>query len=85
MLWAENFLARKYFWPGCHRMEPYKSLFPNAYLTLPVTEEVGAKILVLPTGQAVDGEVVRKAAELIRTAVEHGPEIEKEIKKRNLI
>jgi dTDP-4-amino-4,6-dideoxygalactose transaminase len=84
VLWAENFLVRKYFWPGCHRMEPYKSLFPNAYLTLPVTEEVGAKILVLPTGQTVDGEVTRKAADIIRTAVEHGPEIEKEIKKRNL-
>jgi len=49
-----------------------------------VTEGVGAKILVLPTGQTVDGEVIRKAADIIRAAVEHGPEIEKEIKKRNL-
>src|SRR6202042_465590 len=23
VLWAENVIARKYFWPGCHRMEPY--------------------------------------------------------------
>ena len=35
-------------------------------------------------GQTVDGEVIRKAADIIRSAVEHGPEIEKEIKKRNL-
>jgi len=84
VLWAENFLVRKYFWPGCHKMEPYKSLFPNAYLTLPMTEEVGAKILVLPTGQTVDEGVIRKAAEIIRTAVENGQEIEQEIKKRNL-
>jgi len=82
VLWAENFLARKYFWPGCHRMEPYKSLFPNAYLTLPVTEEVAAKILVLPTGQTVDGKVIRKAAELIRFVVKHGPAIEKELAKK---
>ncbi len=32
VLQAENVLARKYFWPGCHRMEPYKSFFPNAHL-----------------------------------------------------
>ena len=84
VLWAENFLVRKYFWPGCHKMEPYKSLYPNAYLTLPVTEEVGAKILVLPTGQTVDEGVIRKAVDIIKTAVENGPEIEQEIKKRNL-
>jgi len=82
VLWAENFLARKYFWPGCHRMEPYKSLFPNAYLTLPVTEEVSSKILVLPTGQTVDGEAIRKAAELIRFVVKNGPAIEKELAKK---
>jgi dTDP-4-amino-4,6-dideoxygalactose transaminase len=79
VLWEENFLARKYFWPGCHRMEPYKSLFPNAYLTLPVTEKVAAEILVLPTGQTVSAEVIRKAAELIRFAVKNGREIEKEL------
>ena len=84
VLWAENFLVRKYFWPGCHKMEPYKSLYPNAYLTLPVTEEVGAKILVLPTGQTVDEGVIRKAVEIIKAAVENGPEIEREIKKRSL-
>ena len=82
VLWAENFLARKYFWPGCHRMEPYKSLFPNAHLTLPVTEEVAAKILVLPTGQTVGGEVIHKAAGLIRFAVANGLEIEKELARK---
>lgn len=28
-LWAENILARRYFYPGCHRMEPYRSYFPT--------------------------------------------------------
>jgi hypothetical protein len=49
-----------------------------------VTEKVGKKILVLPTGQTVDGEVIRKAAELVSTAVQYGMEIEREIKKRKL-
>lgn len=26
VLWAERVLARRYFYPGCHRMEPYRSL-----------------------------------------------------------
>src|SRR3546814_21053330 len=29
-LHAENVLARKYFWHGCHGMKPFKDLFPNA-------------------------------------------------------
>src|SRR5205823_8509995 len=32
VLHAENILARKYFWPGCHNMEPYRSYYPNAGL-----------------------------------------------------
>ena len=30
ILWAENILARRYFYPGCHNMEPYRTLYPNA-------------------------------------------------------
>jgi len=30
ILGAENVVARRYFHPGCHRMEPYRSHFPNA-------------------------------------------------------
>lgn len=49
----ENVLARKYFWPGCHQMEPYRSHFPNAHLVLPNTQLVANRVLVLPTGSAV--------------------------------
>lgn len=49
-LQAENILARKYFWPGCHRMQPYLDLFPNAGSTLPETERVAARVVVLPNG-----------------------------------
>ncbi len=30
ILHAEGMLARKYFYPGCHLMEPYKTLYPSA-------------------------------------------------------
>ncbi len=40
---AENVLARKYFWTGCHRMEPNKTLTPDAGRNLPHTEAVAAR------------------------------------------
>ena len=49
-LHAENILARKYFWPGCHKMKPYRDLFPHAGLMLSNTETLAAKIIVLPNG-----------------------------------
>ena len=69
VLQAENVLARKYFWPGCHRMEPYKSFFPNAHLFLPHTEKLAARIMVLPTGQAVDVATIQIVCEIIRSAL----------------
>jgi len=67
-LHAENVIARKYFWPGCHCMEPYRSLQPNAGLLLGETERVAAQVIVLPTGQTVDEETVRRVCAIIRKA-----------------
>jgi dTDP-4-amino-4,6-dideoxygalactose transaminase len=75
VLHAENVLARKYFWPGCHRMEPYRSLQPNAHLLLPHTERVGARIMVLPNGEAVDGNSVATICGVISSAMKHATEI----------
>lgn len=52
-LHAENVLARKYFWPGCHGMRPYLTAYPHARLLLPHTEEVADRILVLPNGHSL--------------------------------
>jgi len=75
VLWAENILARRYFYPGCHRMQPYRAYFPNAGLMLPVTERVAARVLVLPTGQAMTPDEVSRVCGVIRCAVAHGPEV----------
>ena len=53
VLHAENVLARKYFWPGCHQMEPYRSYYPHASLLLPETERIASQVVVLPTGTGV--------------------------------
>lgn len=69
VLHAENVLARKYFWPGCHRMEPYRSLQPNVHLLLPETERVAAQNLLLPTGQAITLEMVEVICLIMRSAL----------------
>ena len=75
LLHAEGVLARRYFHPGCHRMEPYLSYFPHAGLLLPETEALCARVMVLPTGTGVGPEAVEAIAGLLRFAVENGPEI----------
>lgn len=52
-LQAENILARKYFWPGCHKMKPYSELYPHAHFTLANTEAVAQRVVVLPNGDSV--------------------------------
>jgi len=68
-LHAENVIARKYFWPGCHRMEPYATLQPNAGNLLPETERIAGRVIVLPTGQAVDEPAVRQICGIIARRV----------------
>jgi dTDP-4-amino-4,6-dideoxygalactose transaminase len=69
ILWAENVHARRYFYPGCHRMEPYRSYYPHAGLRLPVTERLAERVLSLPTGTAVGEDQIRAICSIIRTAV----------------
>lgn len=65
-LHAHDIIARKYFWPGCHRMEPYRTLFPHLARSLPQTEAIASRILVLPTGQSVDRDQIRRVCRLLR-------------------
>jgi dTDP-4-amino-4,6-dideoxygalactose transaminase len=75
ILHAENVLARRYFYPGCHRMEPYRSYFPHARLLLPVTEHLCERIAVLPTGTAVTRDEIAAICDTIRFAALNGPDI----------
>jgi dTDP-4-amino-4,6-dideoxygalactose transaminase len=79
VLHADNVLARRYFHPGVHRMEPYRSYFPHAGLLLPETERLSDRVMVLPTGTATDPELVERMCRLIRYIVEHGPEISRRL------
>jgi dTDP-4-amino-4,6-dideoxygalactose transaminase len=68
-LQAENILARKYFWPGAHRMMPYRELFPHANLLLKETETLAERVVVLPTGTSVDVADIAAIAGTIRAFV----------------
>ena len=72
VFWAENVLARRYFYPGCHRMEPYRTRFPDAGRHLPATERLVERTLTLPTGTALDTAGVRRVTDLMAFAVRHG-------------
>jgi dTDP-4-amino-4,6-dideoxygalactose transaminase len=72
-LHAENILARKYFWPGCHNMHPYRELFPDAGLQLPHTAQIAARAVVLPTGTAMNDAMIADVAAVIRVLVEDRP------------
>jgi dTDP-4-amino-4,6-dideoxygalactose transaminase len=75
ILSAENIMARRYFYPGCHRMEPYRSYFPHAGLLLPETERVVQRVVSLPTGTAIGPDEISKICQIIRVAVTNGEEV----------
>jgi dTDP-4-amino-4,6-dideoxygalactose transaminase len=82
ILHAENVLARRYFYPGCHKMEPYKSLYPDAHLSLPHTESVAARVMTLPTGQAITPEIIRGVCAIISTVLDNATEVRKRLEER---
>lgn len=74
ILHKENVLARRYFYPGCHLMEPYRSYFPHAGILLPETERLTNRVLCLPTGTGVDGSQITLICQILRLLVENGSE-----------
>ncbi len=75
LLHAEHVLARRYFFPGCHAMEPYRSRDPDAGLRLPETERLCRRVLTLPTGASLTADDVTAVAALVRFCAEHAGEI----------
>lgn len=69
ILHAENVLARRYFYPGCHQMEPYRSYYPHAGLLLPETEKLTQRVMSLPTGTAVDETAVETICGILEVAI----------------
>jgi dTDP-4-amino-4,6-dideoxygalactose transaminase len=83
ILWCENILARRYFYPGCHQMEPYCSYFPHAGLLLPATERLAKQVLCLPTGTTIGTEEINKICNIIKLVLKNGDSVRTHLKNLN--
>jgi len=75
ILHAENVLARRYFYPGCHRMEPYRSDFARGGMALPETERLGDRVLCLPTGTSIGSKAIAGISEILRFAIANSEQL----------
>ena len=77
ILWAENVMARRYFYPPCHQVEPYCSR--SEVVHLPVLERLSTRVLVLPNGTAIGQAEIEKICQLLRLVINNGQEITRKI------
>lgn len=78
ILYHENILARRYFYPGCHRMAPYNSQ-PSS-TSLPETERISERVLSLPTGTSISPADISTICGVIRTVVNNGREVSEKLR-----
>jgi len=57
---AHGILLRRYFYPGCHRMEPYTSHESYQGLNLSITEKISSEIVIFPTGRQMKQPIVQQ-------------------------
>lgn len=76
VLTAERVLARRYFFPGAHAMEPYRSRDPHAGDRLPVTCQAVSRVVALPAGVSMDPDSIRVVCGIIASAHRHAEEIQ---------
>lgn len=67
VLHAENVIARRYFFPGVHNMEPYRSM-PARRAALANTDALCRDVLVLPTGTTVSEPAIERVCDILRCA-----------------
>lgn len=79
ILHAENILSRRYFFPGCHLMEPYRTLYPESSDRLYHTNLLTKRTLSLPNGTAVTEDDIRTICQIIRLAIMNGNEVKRRL------
>lgn len=75
VLEAENVLARRYFFPGVHAMEPYRTRDPRAGGRLPQTVRAASRSLALPAGPEIDRDHVDRICDIVRAAGLQAPAV----------
>lgn len=64
-LHAHQILARRYFYPGCHRMKPYK----GKHVTLPNTESLSDALVVLPNSASMNDSDIDYICDTFKQAI----------------
>ena len=67
VLHAENVMAKRYFFPGCHRLEPFQRLAGRVRQPLSHTERLCERLIQLPTGTAVDETKIERIGMLLKS------------------
>jgi dTDP-4-amino-4,6-dideoxygalactose transaminase len=83
ILRAENVLARRYFFPGCHRLPQYRDLNPDVAIFLPETERLAQTVMCLPTGSTLDPADVDAICQIVRLAVTHAADVRELLSQRS--
>jgi dTDP-4-amino-4,6-dideoxygalactose transaminase len=82
VLMAENVVARRYFTPGVHRMEPYRSQARHAGISLPITERLADILFCLPTGMAISEEEIDVVGDILQAALSEPARVRTVLAKR---
>ncbi|MFC2083777.1 DegT/DnrJ/EryC1/StrS family aminotransferase [Bacteroidota bacterium] len=82
VLYAENILTKRYFYPPLHRTIAYKSYYKKYDCKLPVTNEISRNILCLPLYSDMTIIEVKKICHAIVQAHLYAPEIKKKLKRK---
>ena len=61
---AENVLARRYFYPGCHQMRPYRESYKLNELQN--TDTLAKLVMSLPSGQSISEDEIKGICGLIK-------------------
>lgn len=74
IMFSEGVMARRYFFPGVHKMEPYGSSGLDISPRLPVTNALVKRVFQLPTGTAMSPSDISATTGLLRFIIEkHRP------------
>ncbi|WP_286691169.1 MULTISPECIES: dTDP-4-dehydro-6-deoxyglucose aminotransferase [unclassified Aeromicrobium] len=72
VLAAEQVVAKPYFSPPCHLMEPYRTETPQR---IESAEWLAAQVVALPTGPGVSAEDIRRICDVLRLVVADGEHV----------
>ncbi len=78
-LHAEGVLVRRYFHPGCHRMQPYRSEATSNDVSLPHTDALCQRVLCFPNGVAVDADTIKRICDLTRLILSELPAVQQQL------